>query len=89
MPDSGLYQLETRAHLCSKFFALKFEMVIGSRCCNYIDENIDDCGQGMVSAANNQENDGGVKVLRQKDETKNKNEKKITETEMKTNIMFS
>jgi hypothetical protein len=26
----------------------------------------------MVSAANYQENDGGVKVLRQKDETKNK-----------------
>ena len=36
----------------------------------------------MVSAANNQENDGGVKVLRQKDETKNK--KKITETEIET-----
>jgi hypothetical protein len=33
----------------------------------------------MVSAANNQENDSGVKVLRQKDETKN--EKKITETQ--------
>jgi hypothetical protein len=29
-----------------------------------------------VSAANNQENDGGVKALMQKDETKNK--KKIT-----------
>ncbi len=38
----------------------------------------------MVSVANNQENDGGIKVLRQKDETKNKNEKKITETEMET-----
>jgi hypothetical protein len=45
----------------------------------------------MVSAANNQENDGGVKVLRQKDETKNKNEKKITETgiETKTSELFS
>jgi hypothetical protein len=32
-----------------------------------------------VSAANNQENYGGVKVLRKKDESKNKNEKKITE----------
>ena len=43
----------------------------------------------MVSAANYQENDGGVKVLRQKDETKNK--KKITETEIgtKTNELFS
>ncbi len=43
----------------------------------------------MVSAANNQENDGGVKVLRQKDETKNK--KKITETEIetKTSELFS
>jgi hypothetical protein len=30
-----------------------------------------------MSAANNQENDGGVKALRQKDETKNINEKKI------------
>jgi hypothetical protein len=36
----------------------------------------------MVSAANYQEIDGGVKVLRQKDETKNK--KKITETEIET-----
>ena len=36
----------------------------------------------MVSAANNQENDGGVKALRQKDETKNK--KKITEIEIET-----
>ena len=36
----------------------------------------------MVSAANNQENDRGVKVLRQKDETKNK--KKIAETEIET-----
>ena len=38
----------------------------------------------MVSAANYQEIHGGVKVLRQKDETKNKNEKKITETEIET-----
>jgi hypothetical protein len=40
----------------------------------------------MVSAANNQENDGGVKA---KDETKN--EKKITETEIetKTSELFS
>ncbi len=38
----------------------------------------------MVSAANYQEIDGGVKVLRQKDETKNK--KKITETEVETKI---
>jgi hypothetical protein len=38
----------------------------------------------MVSAANNQEIDGGVKVLRQKDEMKNENEKKITETETET-----
>ena len=37
----------------------------------------------MDSAANNQENDGGVKVLRQKDETKKK-EKKIAETEIET-----
>lgn len=37
-----------------------------------------------MSAANNQEIDGGVKVLRKKDESKNKNEKKITETKMKT-----
>jgi len=36
----------------------------------------------MVSVTNHQENDGGVKVLRQKDE--NKNEKKITETEIET-----
>ena len=36
----------------------------------------------MESAANYQEIDGGVKVLRQKDETKNK--KKITETEIET-----
>jgi hypothetical protein len=35
-----------------------------------------------VSAANLQANDGGVKVLRQKNEKKN--EKKITETEMET-----
>ena len=43
----------------------------------------------MVSAANYQEIDGGVKVLRQKDETKNK--KKITETEIetKTSKLFS
>jgi hypothetical protein len=43
----------------------------------------------MVSAANYQEIDGGVKVLRQKDETKNK--KKITETEIetKTSELFS
>ena len=43
----------------------------------------------MVSAANNQEIHGGVKVLRQKDETKNK--KKITETEIetKTSELFS
>jgi hypothetical protein len=38
----------------------------------------------MVSAANNQKIDGGVKVLRQKDETKNK--RKITETEIETKI---
>lgn len=45
----------------------------------------------MVSAANNQDNDGGVKVLRQKDETKNENEKKIAETEVetKTSELFS
>jgi hypothetical protein len=36
----------------------------------------------MVSAVNNQENDGGVKVLRQKDGTKNK--KKIAKTEIET-----
>jgi hypothetical protein len=36
----------------------------------------------MVSAATYQENDGGVKVLRQKDERKNK--KKITETGIET-----
>jgi hypothetical protein len=36
----------------------------------------------MESAANYQEIDLGVKVLRQKDETKNK--KKITETEIDT-----
>ena len=43
----------------------------------------------MESAANHQEIDGGVKVLRQKDETKNK--KKITETEIetKTSELFS
>ena len=43
-----------------------------------------------MSAANNQENDGGVKVLRQKDETKNKSEKKIAETkiETKTSVLF-
>ena len=43
----------------------------------------------MVSAANYQENDGGVNVLRQKAETKNK--KKITETdiETKTSELFS
>ena len=43
----------------------------------------------MVSAANYQEIHGGVKVLRQKDETKNK--KKITETEVetKTSKLFS
>ncbi len=43
----------------------------------------------MESAANYQEIDGGVKVLRQKDETKNK--KKITETEIetKTSKLFS
>ncbi len=43
----------------------------------------------LAIAANNQENDGGVKVLRQKDETKNK--KKITETEIetKTSELFS
>ena len=43
----------------------------------------------MMSAANNQENDGGVNVLRQKDETKNK--KKITEIEIetKTSELFS
>jgi len=35
-----------------------------------------------IHAANNQEIDGAVKVLRQKDETKN--EKKITETEIET-----
>ncbi len=38
----------------------------------------------MESAANYQIIDGGVKVLRQKDETKNINEKKITETEIET-----
>ena len=38
----------------------------------------------MVSATNNQENDGVVKVLRQKDGTKNKNDKKITKTEIET-----
>jgi hypothetical protein len=38
----------------------------------------------MVSVANNQENDRGVNVLRSKDETKTKNEKKITETEIET-----
>ena len=39
----------------------------------------------LVSAANNQANDSGaVKVLRQKGETKNKNEKKITETGIET-----
>ncbi len=45
----------------------------------------------LAIAANNQENDGGVKVLRQKDETKNINEKKITETEIetKTSELFS
>jgi len=45
----------------------------------------------MASAANNQENDGGVKVLMQKDETKNKSEKKIAETEIetKTSELFS
>jgi hypothetical protein len=37
----------------------------------------------MVSAANYQEIHGGVKVLRQKDETKKK-EKKIAETEVET-----
>ncbi len=43
----------------------------------------------MVSAVNYQEIDDGVKVLRQKDE--NKNEKKITETEIetKTSELFS
>ena len=42
----------------------------------------------MVSTTNSQENDGAVKVLRQKDETKNK--KKITETgiETKTSALF-
>ena len=45
----------------------------------------------LAIAANNQENDGGVKVLRQKDETKNKSEKKIAETEIetKTTMLFS
>ena len=45
----------------------------------------------MESAANYQKIDGGVKVLRQKDETKNKNEKKIAETEVetKTSELFS
>ena len=45
----------------------------------------------MVSAVNYQEIDDGVKVLRQKDETKNINEKKITETEIetKTSELFS
>ena len=65
-----------------KFF---FEKKFGS-CRNYIYGNIDGCGEGMVRATNSQENDGGVKVLRQKDETKNK--KRITKTEMETNIMF-
>jgi hypothetical protein len=37
----------------------------------------------MVSAANYQDIHGGVKVLRQKDETKKK-EKKIAETEIET-----
>ena len=43
------------------------------------------------SAANYKENDCAVKVLRQKDEPKNKNEKKITETglESKTSEFFS
>ena len=36
------------------------------------------------SAANNQENDAAVKVLMKISETKNKNEKKITETEIET-----
>ena len=46
----------------------------------------------MVSTADNQENDSGaVKVQRQKSETKNENEKKITETEIdnKTSELFS
>ncbi len=43
----------------------------------------------MVSAAYYQENDGGVKVLRQKDETKNKKQITETEIETKTSELFS
>ena len=38
----------------------------------------------VASITNYQENNGDIKLLRQKDETKNKNEKKITETEIET-----
>ena len=43
----------------------------------------------LVSAANNQENDGGVKVYRKIDETKNKKKTTETEIETKTSELFS
>ncbi len=43
----------------------------------------------MESAASYQEIDGGVKVLRQKDETKNKKKITETETETETSKLFS
>jgi len=43
----------------------------------------------MVSVTNHQKNDGGVKVLRQNDETKNKKKGTETEIETKTSEFFS
>ena len=64
-----VFRIQPRSSTSAKILFLKSEM---ESCRNYIDGNIDGCGEGMVRATNSQENDGGVKVLGQKDETKNK-----------------